>query len=173
MCYDFSLNTFAILALNCRQAAIYISQLTYFFLSCDCSKWLPAWERREASIQSTSPCCYFCSQCLSLSSSVSPFFPFQFPAMSSGCKLQQWQASNRLCCYYFRQLSLPDAQYSLSLSLCRSLPPLYLFHLLWLLALPWLTAVGACLQVESSQRTKRISMLILWFSFSWGSACDY
>lgn len=150
MCYDFSLNTFAILALNCRQAAIYISQLTYFFLSCDCSKWLPAWERREASIQSASPCCYFCSQCLSLSSSVSPFFPFQFPAMSSGCKLQQWQASNRLCCYYFRQLSLPDAQYSLSLSLSLSSPSLShslaltpcsaLTHCCWCLPASWIVA---------------------------------
>lgn len=51
-----------------------------------------------------------------------PSYLFPFPAMSSGCKLQQWQASNRLCCYYFRQLSLPDAQYSLSLSLVLSLP---------------------------------------------------
>lgn len=56
---------------------------------------------------------------------------FPFPAMSSGCKLQQWQASNRLCCYYFRQLSLPDAQYSLSYSLSLSLT---LFNLCWLLS---------------------------------------
>lgn len=103
----------------CRQAAIYISQLTYFFLSCDCSKWLPAWERSIHPVSQSM--LLFLLPMLIVILIRFPLIPFQFPAMSSGCKLHQWQASNRLCCYYFRQLSLPDAQYSLSPSLCLSL----------------------------------------------------
>lgn len=96
----------------CRQAAIYLT--TNIFLATVLKMTSCLARSIHPVIQATiQQCCHFCTQCLSLSPFSSSSSSWSVSPGCSGCKLQQWQASNRLCCYYFRQLSLPDAQYSL------------------------------------------------------------